>query len=156
MAVNNEAYDLELFKPREPRLAAMENSKKAVADKHKHTRRQKAVNVVVYLTLAVILLCMLGYVLTCDVRLTELNKQISDCQTQLNTLQSERVRLEAALAGQTSAEQVSRYAQENGMYAANASQIFYVAGSEEDQVSVPREGTNWFTDLWETLTDFLS
>ena len=42
MAATNEAYDLELFSPREPELRALADNKKAARDKQRRNRRQSA------------------------------------------------------------------------------------------------------------------
>ena len=156
MATMNEAYDLTLFERREPRLVALKGNKKAAADKKKRVRRQAVMNVVVYLTLAVAIMGMIGYFITCNVRLTEMNKAISDRQTQLSTLQSEKVRLEAELAGKTSAGQIDRYALENGMLPVESSQIYYIAENGDDLVVMPQESQSWLHRIWLTLTGFLS
>ena len=156
MATMNEAYDLTLFERREPRLVALKGNKKAAADKKKRVRRQAVMNVAVYLTLAVVIMGMIGYFITCNVRLTEMNKAISDRQTQLSTLQSEKVRLEAELASKTSAGQIDRYALENGMLPVESSQIYYIAENGDDLVVVPQESQSWLRRVWLTLTGFLS
>lgn len=153
MANINEAYDLDLFRAREPKLVALEKNKKAAADTRKRTRRHARFNVAVYLTVAIVAVAFIGYLITANVRLTELNKEIADCQTELNTLHSERVRLEAELAGKTSPEQINKYAQENGMTPAHSNQIYYIATNGEDVVSVPGGGQNWFGRLWEAITN---
>ncbi len=156
MAGTNEAYDLALFQKREPRLMAMKDNKKAVADKQRRNRRQATINVVVYLTIALVAIALIGYFITCNVRLTEMNKAIADSQTQLNVLQSEKVRLETELAGKTSAGQIDRYALENGMVPAEGSQIYYIAAQEGDLVQLRSEGDNWFVALWDKLCALLS
>ncbi len=149
----NEAYDLDLFSPREPRLVALEENKKVATDNRKRARRHARFNMVVYLALAVTAVAIIGYLITCNVRMTEMNKAIADYNTELNTLHSERVRLEAELSGKSSAEQISKYAQENGMTPAHTNQIYYIATDGEDVVSVPDGGQNWLSRLWEALGD---
>jgi cell division protein FtsL len=156
MANINEAYDLDLFRPREPRLVALENNKKVVQDNRKRARRHARFNVVVYLALALTAVAIIGYLITCNVRMTEMNKTIADYHTELNTLHSERVRLEAELSGKTSAEQINKYAQENGMLPADSHQIYYIVTDGEDVVSVPDGGQNWFERLWEAISDIFT
>ena len=93
MARTNQAYDLERFEAREPRLVALKNTKKVQEDTRRRTRRQSVLNVIVYLALALVAMAMVGYFITCNVRLTEMNKTLSDGQAQLSALQSEQVRL---------------------------------------------------------------
>ena len=156
MAQNNAAYDLELFQPREARLVALKNNTKAQADHRRRTRRQSTLNVVVYLAVALIALGMVGYFITCNVRLTEMNKQISDGQAQLSALQSEQVRLQSQLAGLTSAERVNTYAQEHGLVPVGSNQIYYIEAEEQDQVSLASENDSWLRKAWDALLAFLS
>ena len=156
MANINEAYDLDLFRPREPKLVALEGNKKAAEDNRKRARRHARFNVVVYLALALTAVAIIGYLITSNVRMTEMNKTIADYNTELNTLHSERVRLEAELAGKTSPEQINKYAQEHGMTPADSNQIYYIATDSEDVVSVHGGGQTWFDRLWEAICNIFS
>ena len=156
MARTNQAYDLERFEAREPRLVALKNTKKVQEDTRRRTRRQSVLNVIVYLALALVAMAMVGYFITCNVRLTEMNKALSDGQAQLSALQSEQVRLQSELAGLTSAERVNEYAQENGLLPAGSNQIYYIEAKEQDQVSHANENDSWFRNAWDALLDFLS
>ena len=151
MAVTNEAYDLELFSPREPRLRALEDNKKAVRDKQRRGRRQSLMTTLFYLMLGVVLTVIIGFFITGRVRLTEMNKALADSQAQLNVLQSERVRLEAELAAKTSAEQIDQYALENGMAPAESSQIYYISTADGDQVTVAKEALPWLQRLCQSV-----
>jgi cell division protein FtsL len=152
----SEAYDLERFQPREPRLVALADNKKAVESKRKRAARQARLNVVVYLSVALVAMGLIAYFITCNVQLTEMNKSIADKQSQLGTLQSEQVRLEAELAGLTSAEQINNYAQENGLLPIDGNQVYYIAASDQDEVSLAAAEGNWFTRTWEAICNFLS
>lgn len=156
MANINEAYDLELFRPREPKLVALEGNKKAAEDSKKRVRRHARFNVVVYLALALTAVAIIGYLITSNVRMTEMNKAIADYNTELNTLHSERVRLEAELSGKTSAEQINKYAQENGMTPVDSNRIYYIVTDSEDIVSVPDGGQTWFDRVWEAVRKVFS
>jgi cell division protein FtsL len=156
MARTNVAYDLELFQPREARLVALKNNTKVQADRRRRTRRQSTLNVAVYLTVALLALGMVGYFITCNVRLTEMNKQIADGQAQLSALQSEQVRLQSQLAGLTSAERVNAYAQENGLLPVGSNQIYYIEAKEQDQVSLASENDSWLRKAWDALAALLS
>ncbi len=153
MANINEAYDLELFRPREPRLVDLGENKKVVEENRKRARRHARMNVLVYLAVALTAVAIIGYLITSNVRMTEMNKMIADYQVELNTLHSERVRLEAELSGKTSAEQINKYAQENGMTPADTNQIYYIATDGEDVVSVPNGGQSGFARLWSAICD---
>lgn len=156
MARTSEAYDLELFQPREARLVALKNNTKVQADHRRRTHRQSVLNLVVYLAVALIALGMVGYFITCNVRLTEMNKQIADGQAQLSALQSEQVRLQSELAGLTSAERVNAYAQEHGLFPVASNQIYYIEAEEQDQVSLASENDSWLRKAWDALLAFLS
>ena len=150
------AYDLELFSPRRPHLVEMEGSKKKEEDHRRRTRRQSVLNLVVYLVIAAIAIGLVGYFITCNVRLTELNKELIAKQAQLNALQSEEVRLRSEVAGQTSAEKVDQFVQANGMSPLNSNQVYYIEAEEQDQVSLPEESGNWLEQAWNAIVDFLS
>ena len=156
MARTNAAYDLELFQPRETRLVELKNNTKVQADRRRRTRRQSTLNVAVYLAVALLALGMVGYFITCNVRLTEMNKQIADGQAQLSALQSEQVRLQSELAGLTSAERVNAYAQEKGMLPVGSNQIYYIEAKEQDQVSLASEDGSWLRKAWDALASLLS
>lgn len=150
------AYDLELFSPRRPHLVEMEGSKKKAEDTRRRTRRQSFLNLVVYLAIAALAIGLVGYFITCNVRLTELNKELIAKQAELSALQSEEVRLRSEVAGETSAEKVDRFVQANGMSPLNSNQVYYIEAEEEDQVSLPEENGNWLQQAWNAVVDFLS
>ena len=150
------AYDLELFSPRRPHLVEMEGSKKKAEDTRRRTRRQSFLNLVVYLAIAALAIGLVGYFITCNVRLTELNKELIAKQAELSALQSEEVRLRSEVAGETSAEKVDRVVQANGMSPLNSNQVYYIEAEEEDQVSLPEENGNWLQQAWNAVVDFLS
>lgn len=156
MAYTNEAYDLELFRPRKPKLVALSNNKKLQETKKKQVRRQAFLNTAAILALAIFALGLVAYFITCNVRLTEMNKSINDAQTELNTLQSEQVRLQAELAGLTSAEQINNYAQEHGMLPVDSNQVYYIQADGEDEVWLAEKGEGWFARAWKSLWNFLS
>lgn len=151
MAGINEAYDLELFQPRQPRLVALKDSPKMAKDKQKRSQRQKILNVIVYLSVALAAIGLVAYFITCNVQLTEMNRTISECQTELSILKSERVRLESALAGKTSAGQIDQFAQINGMQPAENSQIYYIHGETEDLVEMADSGGGWLRQAFEAF-----
>lgn len=156
MANYNEAYDLELFQPRESRLVALKNDAKTTKETKRRARRQSLANLVVYLALALVALGLVGYFITCNVRLTEMNKTLADGQAQLNALQSEQVRLKSELAGLTSAERINQYAQEHGLLPVDSNQIYYITANDEDQVSLAEQQEGWFAKAWEAIVNFLS
>ena len=156
MAQNGVAYDLELFSPRKPHLVEMKNSTKAQEDTRRRARRQSLLSLVVYLAVAAVAIGLVGYFITCNVRLTEMNKELMEKQAQLNALQSEEVRLQSEVAALTSSEKVDAYVQESGMSPVNSNQIYYIEAKEEDQVSLPEESGNWLEQAWSAIVDFLA
>ena len=156
MAQTGVAYDLELFSSRRPHLVEMKNNKKAEADTRRRTRRQSVLNVVVYLAVAAIAIALVGYFITCNVRLTEMNKELMDKQAHLSALQSETVRLQSEVAAKTSTDKVDAYVQETGMSPINSNQIYYIEAKSQDQVSLPEDNGNWLEKAWNTVVDIFS
>lgn len=156
MAQTNRAYDLELFQSRETRLVALKNNKKVQEDTRRRNRRQSVLNVVVYLLLGVLVMGAVGFFITGRVVLTEMKQELADQMAYSDALDSESVRLDSELAALTGAEQVNRYAQENGMVPVGSNQIYYIESQEQDQVSLPAENDSWFRKAWNAIQDFLS
>ena len=157
MAHTNAAYDLNLFSPqRKPRLVEMKNTKKAEEDSRRRAHRQSVLNLLIYLAVAAVAVALVGYFITCNVRLTEMNKTLSDKQAQLSALESEGVRLKSEVMSKTSAERVNAYVQENGLYPVNGSQVYYIAATEEDQVIVAEQEAGWLEKAWDAVVDFFS
>ena len=156
MAQTGQAYDLELFRPRERRLVEVKNTKKAEEDARRRSHRQSVLNFVVYLSVALAVLGLVSYFITCNVRLTELNKEIADGQAQLSALRSEEVRLNSELAGLTNPEQVNQYVQEHGLLPINGNQVYYIEAPQEDQVSLAEDEEGFFEKAWDAIVDFFS
>ena len=156
MAHVSTAYDFELFSDRKPQLVELKNTKKVEEDTRRRTHRQSVFTLLVYLAVAAVVVVLVGYFITCNVRLTEMNKALKDKQAQLSALQSEEVRLKSEVAGLTSAEKVNSYVQENGLGPVNSNQIYYIEAQQQDQVIVPKEEGNWFQRAWNAVVDFLT
>ncbi|MBR0447014.1 MAG: hypothetical protein IIX28_00900 [Clostridia bacterium] len=156
MAQTNRAYDLDLFQARDTRLVALKNNKKVQEDTRRRTRRQSVLNVIVYLVLGVLVMGAVGFFITGRVVLTEMKQELADQIAYAAALESESVRLDSELSALTSAEQVNRYAQENGMVPVGSNQIYYIESQEQDQVSLPAENDSWFRKAWNAIQDFLS
>ncbi|MBR2319423.1 MAG: hypothetical protein IKA50_01385 [Clostridia bacterium] len=155
--LSNAAYDLDLFSPhRKPHLVEMKNTKKVEADNRRRAHRQSVLNLLIYLSIAAVAVVLVGYFITCNVRLTEMNKELAEKQAHLSELEAEGVRLKAEVASKTSAEQVNAYVQENGLYPVNNNQIYYIEATEEDQVIVPQEEAGWLERTWNAIVDFFS
>ena len=156
MAQTNRAYDLDLFQARDTRLVALKNNKKVQEDTRRRARRQSTLNVIVYLVLGVLVMGAVGFFITGRVVLTEMKQELADQIAYAAALESESVRLDSELSALTSAEQVNRYAQENGMVPGGSNQIYYIESQEQDQVSLPAENDSWFRKAWNAIQDFLS
>ena len=153
----NAAYDLDLFSPhRKPHLVEMKNTKKAEEDSRRRAHRQSVLNLLIYLAIAAVAVVLVGYFITCRVRLTEQNKLLAERQAYLSELESESVRLKSEVAGKTSAEQVNAYVQENGLGLINSNQIYYIEAPQQDQVTRPAVEGNWFQRAWNALVDFVT
>ena len=156
MAQTNRAYDLDLFQARDTRLVALKNNKKVQEDTRRRARRQSTLNVIVYLVLGVLVMGAVGFFITGRVVLTEMKRELADQIAYAAALESESVRLDSELSALTSAEQVNRYAQENGMVPVGSNQIYYIESQEQDQVSLPAENDSWVRKAWNAIQDFLS
>ena len=153
----NAAYDLDLFSPqRKPHLVEMKNTKKVTEDNRRRAHRQAVMNLLIYLSIAAVAVVLVGYFITCNVRLTEMNKALADKQAELSALESEGVRLKSEAAGKTSAQQVNAFVQENGLYPVNSNQIYYIAATTEDQVIIPEKDEGWLEKTWHMMVDFFS
>lgn len=157
MAQSSAAYDLDLFSPqRKPRLVEMKNTKKAEEDNRRRAHRQSVLNLLIYLSIAAVAVVLVGYFITCNVRLTEMNKSLADKQAELSALESEGVRLKSEAASKTSAEKVNAYVQENGLYPVNSSQIYYIPSTAEDEVIIVEEEKTWLEQAWNAVVDFFT
>ena len=156
MAGMNEAYDLELFQPREGHLRPMQNTAKVTRDRKRRDSRHRLATIAVFLVVAAVVIGVVGYFIYCNVRLTEMNKALADGRSQLGVLQSEEVRLKSELAGLTSAEKINQYALEHGLQPVDSNQIYYITANEEDVVILPDKEESWLSRAWSAVVDFLS
>ena len=156
MAGVNQAYDLELFRPREPHLYEVKSDAKTARDTRRRSRKQLAASVAVSLVIAILAMALVASLITYNVKLTEMNKALSDGQARLNALQSEKVRLTSELAGLTSPERINEFALANGMQPIDSSQIYYIHANEEDAVTLAEEESGWFSRAWATIVGVLS
>lgn len=154
---SNAAYDLDLFSPdRKPHLVELKKTKKVTEDNRRRAHRQSVLNLMIYLAIAAVAVALVGYFITCNVRLTEMNKTLANKQAELSALESEGVRLKSEAASKTSAEKVNAYVQDNGLYPVNSNQIYYIEATEEDQVFVAEEDPTWWEKTWDAVVDFFS
>ena len=143
------AYDLSLFETKKAELVALKPNKKEQKHSNKRARLQRFFNAVAYIAVAIAALFVIGFLITSNV-------QISESKARLTELQSEQVRLQSELASKTSIANVNDYARENGMTAADGSQITYITVSGSDTVTVAEESGNWLSKAWDAIVGFFS
>ncbi len=146
------AYDLSLFESRKARLVALKPNKKEQKSNNRHQRLQSVLNATAYALIAIVALGIIGFLITSNVQLTEMNSQIAESKARLSELQSEQVRLESELASKTSIANVNTYAQENGMSVADGNQVHYITISGSDTVTVANGDAGWFQQIWRSIT----
>ncbi len=154
MATRDEAaaYDLSLFENKKARLVALKPNKKEQKSNSRHQRMQSVLNATAYVLIAIVALGIVGFLITSNLQLTEMNSQIAESRARLSELQSEQVRLESELASKTSIANVNTYALENGMSVANGNQIHYITLSGSDTVTVANGETGWFQQIWQSVS----
>lgn len=150
------AYDLSLFETKKVQLVALKPNKKEEKSQSRHARVQSVLNVSAYIAIAAVVLFIIGFLITSNVQLTEMNSRIAASKTQLAELQSEQVRLQSELASKTSIANVNQFAQEHGMTVADSNQICYITVSGEDAVTVAAENTNWLTQAYHAILGIFS
>ncbi len=175
----NLAYDLRLFEEEEIRSSSVKTPEKKQApkpekkkqntnvdgrrDKNKptsrrHKRKQNNVmNVSLVAALALVIVVVVALIIHGQVRLTELNQQISAAQSQLEEQQSLYTQLEMKVDASISTAVVEKYAQEKlGMTKVSNSQKEFVSLSEGDKVELTMSESNTvfdaiadaFSSLW--------
>lgn len=150
------AYDLSLFESKKTHLVALKPNKKEEKSSRRHAKVQSLLNVSVYVLIALLVLAVIGFLITTNVQLTELNSRIAETKSRLSELESEQVRLESDLASKTSIANVNAYALENGMTVADAHQISYITVSGSDAVTVSADSTNRFAQIINAVKSFFS
>ncbi len=122
-------------------------------------QEEKKVSVVKIILGALACFTLLAAVILSNVQQLQLSNEITEKQQQLQDLQSENVRMQSQIAGQTSSKNVQEYAENIlGMHLIDPSQIEYVQIQTDDVVEIPEEDQNlfvkiqtWFTHLMEYL-----
>ncbi len=147
------AYDLSLFEPRQPRLVALPQNKKAQRALGRRARAQKIVNAIVATLCGAAVFAVVTMMIVSRVRLTEMNESIDGLNEQLSILQSESIRLQGELAAKTSTESVENYANENGMQKAESYQIGYFTVDGGERIEVPAEEDPGF---WQSVAAWIS
>ncbi len=91
---------------------------------------------------------LLGAVIYSNVQQLQINNEITAKQKEYTDLQSENVRMQSEIAGQTSNKNVQEYAEQVlGMRTIDSSQIEYVQIQTSDVVEIPEEEQNVFVKI---------
>lgn len=177
----SEAYDFTLFEGKEPEdkytvhrkskeLAVgtgtskednrlQTQSKTHVYRIKKQRSRARTFRGVVSCFLLVIALGATGSIIFNQVQLTELTEEIDTAAQQLEESQSVYTQLQMKANANLSLATVESYAKENlGMRKIDQSQLVFVELSKGDKGEVVQDnsGNNFFTNLWNSIKNFLS
>lgn len=161
MAVNNrgtEAYDLSLFEPKQPKLVALKPNKKVEKAQKRRNRVQAFFNAVLTLSVAAMVVGVLGMMISSRVQLTEMNAQISAKEEELRVLQTEYVRITNELSQKTSAQNVQDYASGTlGMQKMEPYQIEYITVDNSNMDEQPQQTEKGlFGQIGEAIADFFN
>ncbi len=148
----SEAYDLSMYEPK-AKIRALPGKKATKADKRR-ARLQKLLNTVVTAAVAGGVLLVIGFMISSQVRLTELNSAISQAESTLSEAVGETKRLESELAAQTSAQSVEEYAESAGLRQVESGQIDYITVTPVTPESTDDDAGFWAT-IWNALTVWL-
>ena len=148
----SEAYDLSMYEPK-AKIRALPGKKATKADKRR-ARLQKLLNTVVTAAVSGAVLLVIGFMISSQVRLTELNSAISRAESTLSEAVGETKRLESELAAQTSAQSVEEYAESAGLRQVESGQIDYITVTPVTPESTDDDAGFWAT-IWNALTVWL-
>ena len=147
-----EAYDLSMYEPR-AKVRALPGKKVTKADKRR-ARMQKLLNTVVTAMVSGGVLLVIAFMISSQVRLTEMNNAISRAETSLNEAIGETKRLESELAAQTSAQSVEEYAESVGLRQVESGQIDYITVTPATPEQ-PLQNTGFWAKIWNAVTAWL-
>ncbi len=153
MAVSgSEAYDLSMYEPK-ARIRALPGKKATKAQKRR-ARLQKLLNTVVTAVVAGGVLLVIAFMISSQVKLTELNSAISRAESTYNEAVGETKRLESELAAQTSAQSVEEYAESVGLRQVESGQIDYITVTPVTPESTDNDA-GFLATVWNALTAWL-
>ena len=148
----SEAYDLSMYEPK-AKMRALPGKKATKADKRR-ARLQRWINGTVAVLVSGAVLFVIAFMITSQVKLTELNSAISQAETEHNEAIGEHKRLESELAAHTSSQSVEEYAESEGFRPIESGQIDYVSVTPIAPEPTEPEVGFWAT-VWNTLTAWL-
>lgn len=153
----NLAYDLSVFETVQP------NPKKEQQPIKKLDRKQstKYISPVRSIALIVAVAVVTSFMVFSMIQLSELNDEIITAEDDLQTLQSESVRLDLKLNQMMSMSQLEESAESLGMVKINANNIEYITLSQGNVIEIPEDNNTTifekiltgFTNFMEYLTD---
>lgn len=146
------AYDLSMYEPKS-NIRTMPGKKATKADKRRE-RKQKLINSVAAVAVAVFVLLPIGGMIIGQVRLTELNSAISQAEERYNEACGETKRLKGEIAAQTSAQSVEEYAESVGLRQVESGQIDYITVTPKTP-STADNNIGFWAKVWNTITAWL-
>lgn len=146
------AYDLSMYEPKS-NIRTLPGKKATKADKRR-ARTQKLINSIATVAVAGLVLLSIGFMITGQVRLTELNSAISQAEEQYNEACGETKRLKGEIAAQTSAQSVEEYAESVGLRQVESGQIDYITVTPKTP-SATDNNIGFWAKVWNTITAWL-
>ncbi len=148
----SEAYDLSMYEPK-AKIRALPGKKATKADKRR-ARLQKLLNTAATVVVSGAVLLVIAFMISSQVRLTELNSAITQAETTLSEAVGEARRLESELAAQTSAQSVEEYAESVGLRQVESGQIDYITVTPVTPETAD-DDVGFLATVWNTLTAWL-
>lgn len=153
-STGSEAYDLSLFEEKPAKLVALKPSKKAQKKARRRNRLQTFLNGVVAVTIAGMVISVVGMMVYSRVQINEVCDQITKQQNILTELQGETVWLNNQLQAGTSVKKIDEYAAEQNMYKLEPSQIVYISTYSGDKVEVIEDSPGILEKIGEAIANF--
>lgn len=151
-AYGSEAYDLSMYEPK-ARIRALPGKKATKADKRR-ARFQKFINSAATVLVSGAVLFVIAFMISSQVRLTELNSAISQAETALSEAVGEAKRLESELTAHTSAQSVEEYAESVGLRQVESGQIDYITVTPVTP-ELTEDSAGFWATVWNTLAAWL-
>ena len=158
----NVAYDMSLFvreKENEPRTKIVEHkTSPAMQKRQRRSMLMRSLFEISVITALIAVIAGTAFLLiNSRIRNNELKDELQSLQVDYAALESERIRLEADLAAQTSAASVDEYITEQGMVPLESRQVHYIVRSEQDAVTATTpDPVPWWRTAWETICGIFS
>jgi len=150
---HNLAYDLSLFEPREKEPFKRQTKVKIVPNpKSKHISK---FSVFKWVVIAIVVVLTVLSVMLCNVKLTELNDQVTVKKSAYNSAKSEGTRLDMQLESRMSLKNVEDYAiTKLGLQKVQSYQIVYINLANSDNVVVNNQDRNVLLDFFNNILEY--